>query len=443
MLVSGVPSRAAGADPPAEPVTIRYEGTLELEGHYAKPGETRPYHSEQRFSTDGRGRARLDWTTWLEGDSAREPETYIVHREAVYLRRAPGTPWLRLSGERARLGRLQALAGLPAQLLEDAKRRKGANAPKLDVDGERLRSYLVQHAHPRLGDVWDSVELTYDDDDLLPHALTMKVFERDHSWTLAARRADMDTRAVEDSLLEVPSRFEEEREEEAVGAPKLVEITAGVWAAEMEDIDSRTLIVEFADHLAVIEWAVGSRNGERIVDSARRRWPKKPIRYAFFSHHHPHYLGGIRAAIAEGAVVVTTPGNVGMVRRAAHATFRLEPDRLSRKPADPEIRTFTDRFEIGDSTNRLVAINYGPHSLHTDEFVIFWLPRQKVLFEAELGWFGTGPALRTGRRAGELLVYLADNRLDVEKIVQSWPMRGTEAALTRSRFEELVRGSAR
>ena len=62
-------------------------------------------------------------------------------------------------------------------------------------------------------------------------------------------------------------------------APKIVPIAPGIWAAEMEDIGSRSLIVEFADHLAVLEFAVGSKNGERLADAARARWPGKPIRY--------------------------------------------------------------------------------------------------------------------------------------------------------------------
>ena len=440
----GNPLPTTAAAPARGPISIRYEGKVDLEAHFARPGDTRPFQSEQRFATDGKGRVRLDWTTWTEGDTTREPETYLVDRDAVYYRRAPGASWLRLSGERARLGRLQALAGLPDQLLDDAGRAKGKVRPKIEVDRGRLQSYLIQHAHPRLGDVWDSVELTYDQDDFIPERLTMKIFERDQSWTLAAQRTDVSADAVPDSLLRAPATFEEApREEVPSGPPKIVAIAPGVWGLEMADIDSRSLVVEFADYVAVIEWAVGSANGERMVDAVHHRWPRKPIRYAFFSHHHPHYVGGIRAAVADGAVVVTTPGNVGVVRRAAHATFRLEPDRLSRKLVDPEIRTFTERFEIGDSTNQLIAINYGPRSLHTDEFAIFWLPRQKILFEAELGWAGSEGALRAGRRASALLGYLSDQHLDAETIVQSWPMRGIDGTLTRARLEELVRGASR
>jgi glyoxylase-like metal-dependent hydrolase (beta-lactamase superfamily II) len=437
--------RAEGANAPASPITIRYEGEIDLEGHYARPGDTKPFHSDQRFMTDGKGRVRLDWTIWAEGDTVREPETYLIQRDAVFHRRAPGAPWFRLSGARARLGRLEALAGLPDQLREDAARQKGALTPKMEFDGGRLKSFLVQHAHPRLGDVWDSIELTYDADDLVPVGLTMKAFERDHNWTLSCRRTEVDAGAVDEALVTAPSRADREQgpEDTGSGETRLVEFAPGVVAAEREAIDSRTLIVEFSDYLVVIEWAAGSPNGEKIVEAARRRWPQKPIRYAFFSHHHPHYVGGIRAAIAAGAVVVTTPGNADVVRRAAHATFRLEPDRLAKHPVDAGIRTFTERFELRDSTNNLVALDYGPRSGHTDEFLIFWLPRQKLLFEAELGWVGSGSSLRAGRRASDLLSYLSNNRLDVETIVQSWPMRGTEAALTRSRLEELVWGRAR
>ena len=446
LLIGVVPfPRAEGAATPPSPITVRYQGEIDLEGHYARPGDTKPFHSDQRFMTDGQGRVRLDWTIWAEADTVREPETYLVVREAVYHRNAPGAPWFRLSGERARLGRLQALAGLPDQLREDAARQKGGPAPKVELEGGRLKSYLAQHPHPRLGDVWDSVELTYDADDLVPVSLTMKAYERDHSWTLSCHRTEVDAGAVDESLLRAPPHAESEPGPENTGAgeTRLVEFAPGVAAAEREAIDSRSLIVEFADYLVVIEWAAGSANGERIVDAARRRWPKKPIRYAFFSHHHPHYVGGIRAAIAAGAVVVTTPGNEGVVRRAAHATFRLEPDRLAKHPVEPEIRTFRERFELRDSTNQLVALDYGPRSGHTDEFLIFWLPRQKVLFEAELGWVGSGESLRASRRASDLLGYLSDNRLDAQTIVQSWPMRGTEAGLTRAHLEQLVWGRAR
>src|SRR5436190_5496652 len=149
----------------------------------------------------------------------------------------------------------------------------------------------------------------------------MPLFSRDASWRLAKHRVSWSAGTVADSLFAMPASVEPaeaaEEQDTLTAPPVLVGIAPGVWSFDMDDIDSRTLIVEFADHLAVIEAAVGSANGERIVDAARRQWPSKPIRYALFSHYHPHYTGGLRALIAEDATVITTPGNEAFVRRVA------------------------------------------------------------------------------------------------------------------------------
>ncbi|MGH8004027.1 MAG: hypothetical protein ACRECJ_04825, partial [Limisphaerales bacterium] len=167
-------------------------------------------------------------------------------------------------------------------------------------------------------------------------------------------------------------------------------------------------------------------------------WPEKPIRYFSFSHFHPHYTGGMRAFIAEGAAILTPPGNEVFVRQVARYPFKKWPDRLARSPRRVRIQTFQKRFELADSTNRLVAIDIGERSMHTDEFVIFYLPKQKLLFEAEQGWVTVDGKLRAARRAEGFLKILDDERLDVERLVQCWPMRGNKAEVSRSELEALV-----
>jgi glyoxylase-like metal-dependent hydrolase (beta-lactamase superfamily II) len=207
----------------------------------------------------------------------------------------------------------------------------------------------------------------------------------------------------------------------------------------MEDIDHRSLVVEFADYLVLIEAAVGSANGERMVDAVKRRWLEKPIRYFFFSHHHPHYTGGLRAFIAEGATIITTPGNKEFVRKVARYRFKISPDRLARSPRPVRIHTFRNRFELTDSTNRLVAIDIGERSTHTDEFVIFYLPKQKLVFEAEQGWVTVDGALLASRRAEGFLKVLSDEGIDAQRLVQCWPMRANKPEVSRSELEALVR----
>jgi hypothetical protein len=197
-------------------------------------------------------------------------------------------------------------------------------------------------------------------------------------------------------------------------------------------------VVEFGDHLAVIEAALSSANVERIVDALKRKWPSKPIRYALFSHHHPHYLGGIRALIAEGATVVTTPGNEAYVRRIAEYSFSLAPDRLARHPKPVHVLPFPTRIELTDPTNQIVALNIGKRSQHTDEFVLYWLPRQRLLFQAEQGWVTVNDTLRATRRAPTLLEIVKEEKLDVDRLVQSWPMRGEPGIVSMKDLQALV-----
>jgi hypothetical protein len=273
-----------------------------------------------------------------------------------------------------------------------------------------------------------------------PDSLRATLYERDQNWTLAAARAAWRQDAPLDTLLTAPTSFTTVPidPELPTAPPEFTEVTSGVWLASMEDLDTRSLVVEFTDHLAVVEFAIGSPNGERLVDGIKTRWPDKPIKWALFSHHHPHYLGGVRALVAEGATVVTTPGNEALVRKMCAAPFTLRPDRLARAPRPLQLQTFTGRFELKDASNQLVAIDIGARSTHTDEFVIFWLPKGYTLFETEQGWFGRDGVQRAGRRAANLLKILADENLPAQRIVQSWPMRGTAPQMLRTAFEKLV-----
>ncbi len=424
------------------PLQVGYLGTVDVEGHFKRPGETRRYRSEQRFYTDGKGRARLDWSMGVETDTVwAPPESYLIAGDSVYHRDAPDARWRLLRGRREHEARLQAYAGFPAEISRGSRSQKAETRTKLVGKTARVERFAEPWAHPRLGDVHDSVAYTWADGDVTPREMRMTLHERDSQWQMTQHLVSRSNQAAPESLFQAPGSFDppSATPDSLVAEPAIVAVAPGIWSADMEDIDSRSLIVEFADHLALIEFAVGSANGERLLDAARKRWPGKPVRYALFSHYHPHYAGGLRAMIAEGATVVTTPGNEAFVRSVTALPFTIQPDRLARSPRPLAIRTFSDRIELADSTNQLVALNYGDRSQHTDEFVVFWFPRAKLLFETELGWLRTDDGkLRAIRRAGPLLAWLEEQKMDVERFVQSWPMRGNAAELSRAELASLV-----
>jgi hypothetical protein len=175
--------------------------------------------------------------------------------------------------------------------------------------------------------------------------------------------------------------------------------------------------------------------GERLV--ARDQAPiRQPVRYALFSHHHP-LLGGLRARSPRRHGGHSQ--NEAYVKEIASYPFTIQPDRLAGRPPKPvKVRTFTDRIELADAANQLIAINYGERSNHTQEFVIFYFPRQKLIFEAEQGWITVDGVLKATRRAATLTAWIAEQRLDVEQLIQSWPMKGEPAEVSLAKLEGLI-----
>lgn len=460
VALAKAPAPAAG-----QCLEARYEGVLELEAHFRRPGHKQSYRSRQRFLANGKGAVRMDWTTWVAGDSVGAPESWLLVGNTLLYRRQPREAWREVGAEGREQALAQATAGLPWEVarrirlglataaapvrvtgggpngswsIADGRTPGSAALVLRPVDGSVI-SHLVTRPHTRLGDVRDGVVYAYGESGPVPTELRQIVHERDMQWAMTERRVSFRTDVPEESLLAMPSTYEPPEPADSMRAEAaVVPLAPGVWAFDMEDLNTRSLVVEFADHLAVIEAAVGTENGERIVDTAKRRWPSKPIRQFLYSHYHPHYAGGLRAFIAEGATIVAPAGNEHFIRQEADRAFTLRPDRLARLKRRLSLQTFAKRFEIADSTNRLVAVNIGNRSDHTDEFVVFWLPRQRLLFQAEQGWVAVDGKVRASRRAERFVKTLDEEGLVVDRLVQSWPMRGNRAEVSRAELDSLI-----
>jgi glyoxylase-like metal-dependent hydrolase (beta-lactamase superfamily II) len=145
--------------------------------------------------------------------------------------------------------------------------------------------------------------------------------------------------------------------------------------------NQNTIAVEFADHVVALEAPGTSDGADAVIARIKELVPGKPIRYVATTHHHGDHIGGIRSFIAEGATVVTTPGNRGVIERIAAAQ---QNDRLSRSPRQPEFLFIEGgRRVLKDGTRTLELIDIGPNP-HAREMVIAWLPKEKIVFQGDL-----------------------------------------------------------
>ena len=114
-----------------------------------------------------------------------------------------------------------------------------------------------------------------------------------------------------------------------------------------------------------------------------RSWrPAKPIRYVINTHHHFDHAGGLRAAAAEGATLVTSELARPWYERVLANPNRISPDAFEKSGRRATVigvdgkRVFTD----GARTVEVYAIE---GSVHAQGFLMVYLPKEKLLIEAD------------------------------------------------------------
>ncbi len=191
----------------------------------------------------------------------------------------------------------------------------------------------------------------------------------------------------------------------------------------LKHTDDKVLLVEFNDFLVVEGAPLNSENGELIRSEAKRIAPGKPIKYFLFGHYHPHYLGGMRPFIHAGATVVTCKTDEDYVRYLAAAPHRLNPDSLQLQPEALKLEEIKESKTIADANYEMRIYFIGDKSTHTNDYMIYYFPAEKLLFEDDLVWISqTGIIQKAGARQAGLYHAIIDLGLDVTTIVQSWPV---------------------
>jgi glyoxylase-like metal-dependent hydrolase (beta-lactamase superfamily II) len=194
-----------------------------------------------------------------------------------------------------------------------------------------------------------------------------------------------------------------------------------VHFVELKHTNDRALVVEFDQFLLVAEAPLSSQNGELLIEAAQQLAPGKPIRYFVAGHHHPHYLSGVRP----------------FVQRGAHT---LRPDSLQRHPQPVQVEEIPlhGRKTIADGRFELQIHCIGAQSAHTNDYLLYYFPSEKLLFEDDLASIPQqGPIRKASARQAGLYQAIQDLHLDVERVVQSWPV-STAGIKTVFPFSELA-----
>lgn len=204
---------------------------------------------------------------------------------------------------------------------------------------------------------------------------------------------------------------------------KTEKFNKSIHLIELVHTDDRVMLVEFSDFFLVAESPLNSENGELIIAEARKIAANKPIKYFVFGHYHPHYLGGVRPFVHKGAKIISSKEDEEYVSYIVNAKHTLNPDSLQLEPKPLVFEKMRDSLTISDDSTKMVIYFIGEKSKHTKDYLIYYFPNEKLLFEDDLVWIKKDGKTRkaSGRQAG-LYNAINDLGIDVKTIIQSWPV---------------------
>ena len=120
-----------------------------------------------------------------------------------------------------------------------------------------------------------------------------------------------------------------------------------------------------------------------------------------------------RAAVAEGLTVITHEIHEPYFREVVAAPHTIVQDHLAQNPAELQIETVAgDGPMVLEEGNRRIEIHRLKEDVHADGMLMVWLPRERILVEAD----AFTPGARSSPFAANLLTQIQALRLPVQRI---------------------------
>lgn len=399
-------------------------GFLTDAGHPKRPGDFQKYEATLRIELDlEAGIASIEIETG-EGET-KDVDRYFVRRGRTFQVDEKGEEVpARNCGDLS----VAAVAALHPALVESALRERSEHTKELP-DGTRAVSWNDVQWSTITADRGKTVVglLRSSFDDVLGDSLERITYGRSPD-RVSVRLRDREIASFAFDMPEPIATVEipkgDERRDHGhvirVGEIGFQELAPHLFTIDLASTSSRVFVVEFADHLAVLEGAYSARNGDLLAHAIRERFGK-PVRFHAFSHLHGQYVGSTRSWIAEGATILVPPTTVPLIEKMApRLASQLRPDAQQKAHAPLKVETVAATRRLEDGANVLVV--YNVPSEHTDEYFVFWFPGPKILLTGDLLFYRPGQPL-TGR-SKRVCQTVAELGLDVDRYVATWPLDG-------------------
>ncbi len=143
-----------------------------------------------------------------------------------------------------------------------------------------------------------------------------------------------------------------------------------------------SVLVEFSDHLLLLETPVDEARTLAVIAKARSIVPGKPLTHAVNLHHHVDHSGGVRAAVSEGLTIIAHRNSDAFLRELVSRPRTIAPDALARAPKSLKLELVNDSRVLNDATAD-VRLFHIAGSTHSTTGLMAYIPSLKLLIEGD------------------------------------------------------------
>lgn len=449
-----------------------YEGTWSGEDHLMRPGMVRTLPVRLEFVVDPESKSFLLREI---ADPAKEPqvETTLAVRGRIASQPSPKGPFKEIASDQAPPLAADLACWLPSTAAQAALAARASCRPGLPIEDRGVRCVPItftdqggractalidaEHrvsrverlaAHQRLGDVCDWTQ--FDQWESREGVMVPRKLSRFHVRGASTERYDLSLAAFHESpapagSFDLPSERRGDIPDwnqplSPTAGFNFVALAPGLWSVEIDASNTRVLVIERTKDLVVLDAPDGDATCGGLVAALKERFEGKPVALAAFGHHHPSPSGGLRALAASGAVILAPRKLEAYVRGLLSRPTSLGGPAIA-APADPRIEFFDGETTIDCGETGVRLIDIGERSTHAFSYVVFYFPKQRLVFEDDLGYFPAQGAARASSRLIGLVEALESAHVEPERLVQSWPVRDVKREVEWSVVADLVKAA--
>ena len=176
--------------------------------------------------------------------------------------------------------------------------------------------------------------------------------------------------------MEVPAAVRSFTEQVAVQA-----VAPGVWF--LAGGSHNSVAIEVDKQIVLVESPLYDGRALAVLAAANALVPGKTVRTVINSHHHFDHAGGLRAAAAAGATLVTSALAKPYFEQVLHNPNRVAPDRLAASGRSKiAILGVNGRLALHDGP-RSIEVFEMQGSVHAVGLLMVYLPNERLLIEAD------------------------------------------------------------